>query len=112
MNRYWLYVILSGLLEVVWVSGLKHSSTALEWVGTGTAIAISFAAIIISSSKLPVGTVYAVFAGLGTGGSVIVEMLLFGEPFKLSKIILIAILLTGVIGLKAVTGDNAKEEAV
>ncbi|GGD73567.1 DMT family transporter [Paenibacillus nasutitermitis] len=112
MNRYWLYVILSGLLEIVWVSGLKHSDTALEWVGTGIAIAISFLAIVLSSSKLPVGTVYAVFAGLGTGGSVIVEMLLFGEPFKISKIILVAVLLAGVIGLKAVTGEKTREEAV
>ncbi|MBW7458013.1 DMT family transporter [Paenibacillus sepulcri] len=111
MNRYWIYVIFAGLLEVVWVSGLKYSDSPLEWIGTGAIIVISFVAIIVSSSKLPVGTVYAVFTGLGTGGSVIVEILLFHEPFKLSKIILVAILLAGVIGLKFVTGDNPKKEA-
>jgi paired small multidrug resistance pump len=103
MNRQWLYVFVGGIVEVLWVSGLKHSNTVLEWSGTALAIAFSFLLIILASKRLPIGTVYAVFTGLGTGGTVLAEMLWFGEPFRLSKILLILMLLTGVIILKLIT---------
>lgn len=107
MNRNWLYVLLSGLVEIVWVVGLKHSSNIWEWLGTLAAIITSFYLIIEASKRLPVGTVYAVFTGIGTAGTVATEMLVFGEPFKPIKIILIGVLLAGVIGLKLVTDDSA-----
>lgn len=111
MNRYWLYVVLGGIIEIVWVSGLKHASNPLEWIGTLLSIAASFWLIIEASRKLPVGTVYAVFTGLGTAGTVITEMLLFGEPFRIAKVLLIALLLAGVIGLKLVTDESSKTES-
>ncbi|MCM3128354.1 MULTISPECIES: multidrug efflux SMR transporter [unclassified Paenibacillus] len=111
MNRNWLYVILGGVIEVIWVSGLKHAETPLEWIATVVAIAVSFWLIIQAAKRLPVGTVYAVFTGLGTAGTVIVEMLLFGEPFRLSKVLLIALLLAGVVGLKLVTDQTSKQES-
>lgn len=65
--------------------------------------------MIMAGKKLPVGTVYAVFVGLGTAGTVFSEILLFDEPFKLEKIVLILVLLAGVIGLKLVTKDKVQE---
>ncbi|HEY2494619.1 MAG TPA: multidrug efflux SMR transporter [Paenibacillus sp.] len=110
MNRHWLYVFIGGIVEVFWVSGLKHADTILEWILTVITIALSFGLIIAASKRLPIGTVYAVFTGLGTGGTVLAEMLLFGEPFRLSKVLLIALLLVGVIGLKMVTDNNEQQE--
>ncbi|UQZ36720.1 QacE family quaternary ammonium compound efflux SMR transporter [Paenibacillus sp. PK3_47] len=110
MNLNWLYVIIGGIVEVFWVSGLKHSTTLAEWIFTIIAIAVSFMLIIRAASKLPVGTVYAVFTGLGTAGTVASEMLLYGEPFKLGKVLLIGLLLSGVIGLKLVTDKEQKTE--
>lgn len=107
MNRSWALVFIGGLFEVVWVMGLKHADSAWEWIGTGLAITVSFALIIGATMKLPVGTVYAVFTGLGTCGTVLVEMLVFGEPFQLAKVALILMLLIGVAGLKMVTADTA-----
>ncbi|PAD30212.1 DMT family transporter [Paenibacillus sp. 7523-1] len=111
MNRNWLYVFIGGIIEIIWVSGLKHASNLWEWALTAAAIIISFALIIAASKRLPVGTVYAVFTGIGTAGTVLAEMLLFGEPFRLAKILLIGLLLCGVIGLKLVTDqqEEAKE---
>ncbi|NMO94532.1 DMT family transporter [Paenibacillus lemnae] len=106
MNRNWMYVFLGGLIEIVWVSGLKHSDTALQWTGTVIAIAASFYLIVEASKRLPVGTVYAVFTGIGTGGTVAAEMILFGEPFQVTKVLLIGVLLAGVVGLKLVTADS------
>jgi paired small multidrug resistance pump len=102
-------VLAAGLLEVVWVSGLKHANSVMEWAGTIAAIIISFAVLIYATRNLPVGTVYAVFTGLGTMGTVIAEMLFFGEPFRVIKLVLVVVLLVGVVGLKLVTDKNSTE---
>ncbi|MEC0303644.1 DMT family transporter [Terribacillus saccharophilus] len=110
MTKQWLSVVLAGLIEVLWVIGLKHANNTLEWIGTIVCILLSFYLMLQASKHMPVGTVYAVFVGIGSTGTVIVDMLLFGEPFKLAKVALIAVLLLGVIGLKLVTGDKQTEE--
>jgi paired small multidrug resistance pump len=111
MNRNWLYVLIGGCIEVVWVSGLKHAATPIEWLLTAIGIAISFYLIIKASTRLPVGTVYAVFTGIGTAGTVAAEMIIFGEPFHWLKVILILVLMIGVAGLKLVTDSGVKAEA-
>ncbi len=110
MNRYWIYVLIGSLAEVAWVSGLKHSSSLGEWVMTVLAVSFSFILILIASGKLPVGTVYIVFTGIGTAGTVAAEMLLYGEPFQFVKVLLITILLCGVIGLKLITSQPQPQE--
>ncbi|MFP7479338.1 DMT family transporter [Terribacillus saccharophilus] len=112
MTKHWLSVVLAGLIEVLWVIGLKHANNTLEWAGTILCILLSFYLILQASKHMPVGTVYAVFVGIGSTGTVIVDMLFFGEPFKLAKVALIAVLLLGVIGLKLVTVDKQTEEGV
>ncbi|MGM0752605.1 MAG: DMT family transporter [Bacillota bacterium] len=109
MNRAWGLLVLGSIVEIFWVMGLKHADNVLTWTGTGIAIVLSFSLLIKATSKLPVGTAYAVFTGLGTTGTVLMEMLVFGEPFQLVKMILILFLLTGVIGLKLVTVNTEQE---
>ncbi|MDQ0225704.1 DMT family transporter [Metabacillus niabensis] len=111
MNTNWMKVIVAAFFEVFWVIGLKHADDFWTWAGTVISIIISFYVMIMAGRKLPVGTVYAVFVGLGTAGTVIAEILFFGEPFKMSKILMILLLLAGVIGLKLVTTDKGKEGA-
>lgn len=65
--------------------------------------------MIMAGRKLPVGTIYAVFVGLGTAGTVLSEILFFGEPFKVEKALLILLLLAGVIGLKLVTQGKVQK---
>jgi len=108
--NHWLKVVCGAVFEVMWVIGLKHASTPLAWIGTIIAIYISFHVIIVASRSLPVGTVYAVFVGLGTAGTVASEMLFFGEPFNLAKLLLVLLLLLGVVGLKLVTGNHEQTE--
>jgi len=110
MNTTWIKVIIAALFEVGWVIGLKHADSVLEWAGTAIAIFVSFYLMIVASRNLPVGTVYAVFVGLGTAGTVIAEIALFGEPFKVAKAALIILLLAGVVGLKLVSGPVKEQE--
>ncbi len=112
MNRAWMKVFSAALFEVLWVIGLKHAYDFWTWTGTIISIIISFYVLIMAGRKLPVGTVYAVFVGLGTAGTVLTEILFFGEPFKLEKILMILILLVGVIGLKLVTREKIEEGGV
>ncbi|MGN7409221.1 DMT family transporter [Sporosarcina sp. SAFN-010] len=109
MNANWIKVVIAAVFEVFWVVGLKHADGVLEWTGTVIAIVISFYMMIMAGKKLPVGTVYAVFVGLGTAGTVFSDIVFFGEPFKIVKMILIMVLLAGVIGLKVVTPDAEPE---
>ena len=109
MNKDWLKVFGAAFFEVLWVIGLKHADDFLTWTATIISIIISFYGMIMAGRKLPVGTVYAVFVGLGTAGTVISEILFFGEPFKMEKILLIFVLLIGVIGLKLVTKEKVQE---
>lgn len=67
--------------------------------------------MIMAGKKLPVGTVYAVFVGMGTVGTVLSDVIFFREPFNLAKIMFILLLLVGVIGLKLVTKDDVEEGA-
>ena len=86
MNTNWIKVFIAAFFEVFWVIGLKHADDFWTWTGTVIAIIISFYLMIMAGRKLPVGTVYAVFVGLGTAGTVFSEILFFGEPFKVEKI--------------------------
>ncbi|MDN4079595.1 multidrug efflux SMR transporter [Paenibacillus polymyxa] len=108
MNKTWISVIVAAIFEVAWVSGLKHSDSFWEWSGTVVAIYISFYLMIKAARSLAVGTVYAVFVGLGTAGTVVAEILLFGADISVSKVALIGLLLIGVIGLKMLS--KKKEE--
>lgn len=107
MNRYWLAVFGAAFFEVFWVVGLKHADTALEWGGTVVSILVSFFVLIKASERLPVGTVYAVFVGLGTAGTVGADIIWFGAEPDPVKLILIGTLLIGVIGLKQATKEAA-----
>ncbi len=111
MNSSWSKVFIAAVFEVLWVIGLKHADDLWTWFGTILCILISFYLMISSSKKLPVGTVYAVFVGLGTVGTVFAEIAFFGELFKVEKLILILLLLVGVIGLKIESKDRVKEGA-
>ncbi len=110
VNANWIKVMVAAVFEVFWVIGFKHAYDFWTWGGTIIAIILSFYLMIKASSRLPVGTVYAVFVGLGTAGTVFSDIVFFREPFKISKVLLIIFLLTGVIGLKIVTEDNVQKE--
>ncbi|SIT70181.1 DMT family transporter [Edaphobacillus lindanitolerans] len=105
----WLYVLFAAIIEVFWVVGLTHSDSVLEWTGTVIAIILSFYFIIKACEHLPSGTVYAVFTGSGAAAIVLVDILVFGEPFAPVKLIFIGLILVGVAGIK-LTDEPGKRE--
>lgn len=109
MSKAWLKLLIASIFEVGWVVGIAHSSTVFEWILTGAASVTCFYLLVDSTEHLPVGTSYAVFVGLGASGVTVLDFIVFKQPFDITKIILIIILLLGVVGLKLVTDE--KEQA-
>ncbi len=106
MTRAWIKVVIAAVFEVLWVIGLKYSDTIPEYIGTFIVIFLSFYLMIKAGEKIAVGTVYAVFVGLGTTGTVIVDTLVFKQPMTLPKLIFVILLLIGIVGLKFVSDDK------
>ena len=109
MNTNWVKVVVAAFFEVFWVIGLKHADDFWTWTGTVIAIIVSFYLMIMAGKNLPVGTVYAVFVGLGTAGTVFADTVFFSEPLNIAKVLFILVLLGGVVGLALVTKNTDKE---
>lgn len=101
-NRAWLYVVLGGLLEIVWASGFKYEQ--IPQLVVLIALLASFDLIIRATGVLPVGTVYTVFAAMGTIGTAAVEAVMSGG-ISPTKVGILFLLLFCILGLK-LTGDR------
>ncbi len=110
LDKKWLLVYLAGVIEILWVIGLKYSDSLPTWSATIVLIALSFLVLIKAVEALPSATVYATFTGIGTAGTNIVGLLVFGEEFSFSKIFFILLLIMGVVGLKLVTHGPEDDE--
>jgi len=106
MNLYWMAIFVATVFEVLWVIGLKHASNPFEWIGTASCIVTTFVLLTFAGKKLPIGTTYTVFTGIGTVGTIVIDTLFFGETLGVVKVLLIALLLLGVIGLKMITEEH------
>ncbi len=102
-NFAWGLVVLGGIVECFWVSGLKYADSPLLYALTALGIAFSFSAMIVACKVLEVSIAYSVFVGIGTAGVVASEILIFGEAFSALKVALIAVLLCAVIALKFIS---------
>ncbi|WP_158744324.1 multidrug efflux SMR transporter [Acidisphaera sp. L21] len=103
MSPAWLWLATAGVFEVVWVVLLKQADgfTRLGWsVATVAAMACSFGAMSQSLRVLPMGTVYAVWTGIGAAGGLVWGIAVEGEPAGLLRIACVALILAGVAGLK------------
>ena len=99
----WIFLIGAGLFEIVWAAALKstHGFTRL-WPSMLTigAMAISFWMLALALRTLPIGTAYAVWTGIGTVGTVVLGILLFGEAATAMRLACVGLILAGIVGLK------------
>lgn len=102
----WLLLILAGLFEIGWAIGLKYTDGFTRpWPSVGTALAmiVSLALLGVAMKSLPVGTAYAVWVGVGAVGTVILGIVLFGEPAGALRLASVALIIGGIVGLKLAT---------
>jgi quaternary ammonium compound-resistance protein SugE len=102
----WIILILAGLFEIGWAIGLKYTEGFTRlWptVGTVLAMLVSLGLLGFAMKSLPVGTAYAVWVGVGAVGTAILGIVLFGEPANAGRLLSLALILAGIIGLKLAT---------
>lgn len=107
----WLLILLGGLVEILWVSGLKHSTTFVGYFFTIVGILISFTCMILAIKCIEVSIAYAVFVGIGAVGVVLSEIFIFGASVSMLQLVLIAFLLVGVVGLKLVSKESDAQDS-
>ena len=102
----WGILVLAGLFEVGWAIGLKYTqgfSKLWPSVWTAAAMIVSLYLLGIAMKSLPVGTAYAVWVGVGAVGTVILGIVLLKEPANLGRLVSVALIIAGIIGLKLAT---------
>jgi quaternary ammonium compound-resistance protein SugE len=99
----WLILFLAGLFETGWAIGLKYTDGFTRlWptVWTVFAMIISLWLLGIAVKSLPVGTAYSVWVGVGAVGTVVLGIVLLGEPANAARLISVGLIIAGIIGLK------------
>lgn len=102
----WIVLIVAGLFEVGWAIGLKFTQGFTRlWpsVVTLTCMLASVWLLGVAMKSLPVGTAYAVWVGVGAAGTVVLGIVLLGEPASALRLASIGLILAGIVGLKLAT---------
>ena len=102
----WAILVVAGIFEVGWAIGLKYTEGFTRlWPSVWTVLAmiISLGLLGIAMKALPVGTAYSVWVGVGSIGTVVLGIVLFGEPASPARMISVVLILAGIVGLKLST---------
>ena len=102
----WLILVIAGLFEIGWAIGLKYTEGFTRlWptVGTVLAMLVSIGMLGLAMKSLPVGTAYAIWVGVGAIGTAILGIVLFNEPANPARILSLAFIFAGIVGLKLST---------
>ncbi len=99
----WTILFVAGLLEVGWAIGLKYTdgfTRLVPSVLTAASMIASIWLLALALKTLPIGTAYAVWTGIGTIGTAILGIVLFGEAATVARLVSIGLILAGITGLK------------
>ena len=101
----WGLLVLGGLFEVGFTTCLRfvEGFRNLPWTaGFLVSVGLSMSLLQAASRVIPLGTAYAVWAGIGAIGTVAVGVAAFGEPATTARLLLILVLVGAIVGLKLV----------
>ena len=104
----WVMLVIAGLLEIAFALSMKASEGFTRPVPALLTVATGLASVVLLSlalRTLPVGSGYAVWTGIGAAGTAILGMVLLGDSAAPMRLLCIALILAGVIGLKFVPGN-------
>ena len=99
----WIVLVIAGIFEIGWAIGLKYTQGFTRpgvTLATGASLLLSIALLGLSLRSLPLGTAYAVWTGVGTLGTALLGMLLFQEAASVGRLLCVALILGGIVGLK------------
>ncbi len=99
----WTYLLLAGVLEVVWASSMKLShgfTRPIPSLVTLVTMAGSFWLLAIAMRAIPLGTAYTVWTGIGSIGAFIVGVTFLAEPFNAMRILAAGLIVSGLVLMK------------
>lgn len=99
----WIYLLLAGLLEVVWAYSMKLSEGFSKPVPTTITVITmigSFALLSMAMRSLPLGTAYTIWTGIGAVGAFILGITALGEPVTPMRIAAAVLIVSGLVLMK------------
>ena len=99
----WFILLIAGLCEIGWATGLKYSEGFTRLVPSVLTIVTMVVSIVLlgfALKTLPVGTGYAVWTGIGAVGTATMGILLLGESTEPMRLASIGLIVAGIVGLK------------
>lgn len=99
----WIFLIIAGLLEVVWAFLMKQSDGFTRlWpsVGTIAFMFASFGLLSLSMKSLPLGTAYTIWTGIGAVGAFVVGIAVLGEQVSLMRVVAAVLIVSGLVMMK------------
>jgi quaternary ammonium compound-resistance protein SugE len=102
----WIILFIAGLFEIGWAVGLKYTegfTRPIPTLLTAISLVASMGLLGWAVKSLPLGTAYAVWTGVGAVGTAIVGILVFKEPATAGRLACLALIVSGILGLKLFT---------
>lgn len=99
----WIYLVVAGLLEVVWAYFMKQSQGFTRLIPsliTLIAMIGSFGLLIIAMRALPLSTAYTIWTGIGAVGAFVVGILFLGEQISIIRVSAALLIIAGLIMMK------------
>jgi quaternary ammonium compound-resistance protein SugE len=103
MTLSWIFLLFAGFFEICFTIALKFSSGFTKLIPsiiTVIFITLSFFCIAQAIKTIPIGTAYAVWAGIGAAGTVVCGIVFFGDSTHVIRLLSIMLIVIGIIGLK------------
>ena len=112
MSINWILLIIGGLFEAGFAISLGKAQNSVgkeKWMWlVAFVISVSISMFLLYRSMggtrpIPVGTAYAVWAGIGAVCSVVLGIIIFSEPITMWRMIFLSTLVISLVGLQIVT---------
>lgn len=99
----WFYLVVAGVLEVVWAFSMKQSDGFTRLgpsLVTLTAMIASFTLLALSMRTLPLGTAYTIWTGIGAVGAFLVGIAVLGEELSAARVAAALLIVGGLVLMK------------
>ena len=99
----WIYLLVAGILEIVWVFAMKQSqgfTRPIPSLVTLVAMIASFGLLSAAMRTLPMGTAYMIWTGIGAVGAFVVGICVLGEAVSPLRIFAAVLIVSGLLLMK------------
>lgn len=105
----WIYLVIAGVLEIVWAFAMKQSDGFTRLVPATITIAgmiLSFWLLALAMKSLPLGTSYTIWTGIGAVGAFVTGVIVLGEQLSFTRMLAAVLIVSGIILMKISTPSS------